>query len=216
MYVIAFNGSPRPRGTTATLLRKALEGAASVGAETEFVQLNSVRMKGCQSCFAWKLRGGPSYGRCKLRDGMTPVYAKIEAADAIFLGSPIYFSSITAQAKLFIDRLFPYISYAHHGSIFPRKIQVGAIFTGGVPPVRRRLFEKSVGFAATVLGRILGPCETLWSVDTFHVKDYTKIVADSMEPQVERKLKHQREVFPRDCRKAFAMGARFAAGPPQG
>ena len=216
MRVIAFNGSPRLRSTTATLLRKALEGAAWKGAETEFIHLDSIRMKGCLSCFACKLRGGSSYGRCKQRDGMTPLYAKIEAADAIILGTPIYFGSVTAQAKLFLDRLYPYISYADHKSIFPKKIHTGVIFTAGISPEYQKLFEPPVKFVGIVLGNILGPCETMWSVDTMHVKDYTKIVADSVEPQLERKFKHQREVFPKDCEKAFEMGARFASGPPQG
>ncbi len=64
MNVIAFNGSPRKNGTTATLLHKALEGAASQGAKTEFVQLSQLAMKGCQACFSCKKRGGKSYGRC--------------------------------------------------------------------------------------------------------------------------------------------------------
>jgi len=48
MNVIAFNGSPRKNGATATLLHKALEGAASQGAKTEFVQLSQLSMKGCR------------------------------------------------------------------------------------------------------------------------------------------------------------------------
>ena len=51
MKVLAFNGSLRKTWNTATLLKKALEGADSQGAETEFIQLNELNMKGCQSCF---------------------------------------------------------------------------------------------------------------------------------------------------------------------
>ena len=110
MQVIAFNGSPRVKGNTATLLKKALEGAASEGAETEFVQLNRINMQGCQSCYSCKKRGGKSYGKCALKDGMTPLYPKIERSKAIFLGSPIYFGAVTAAAKMYIERLYPYLS----------------------------------------------------------------------------------------------------------
>ena len=89
MKVLAFNGSPRNTWNTATLLKKALEGAASQGAETEFIQLNELNMKGCQSCFSCKKRGGKSYGNCALKDDMTPLYGKIEQADAFFVGSPV-------------------------------------------------------------------------------------------------------------------------------
>ena len=64
MNVIAFNGSPRKKWNTATLLKKALEGAASQGAETELIHLYDLAFKGCISCFACKTKGGKNYGRC--------------------------------------------------------------------------------------------------------------------------------------------------------
>jgi multimeric flavodoxin WrbA len=47
MKVLAFNGSPRRKWNTATLLNHALEGAASKGAETELIHLYDLRYKGC-------------------------------------------------------------------------------------------------------------------------------------------------------------------------
>jgi hypothetical protein len=47
MKVIAFNGSPRKKWNTATLLEKALEGAASQGAETKLIHLYDLDFKGC-------------------------------------------------------------------------------------------------------------------------------------------------------------------------
>ena len=132
MYVIAFNGSPRKDGTTATLLKKSLEGATSQGAETEFVQLNALGMKGCQACFECKKRGGKRYGKCNLKDDMTPLYQKIEQCDAFFIGSPVYLGGVTASVKMFIERLFPYLSYKDLSSNFPKKINTGFIFTMGV------------------------------------------------------------------------------------
>ena len=62
MYILALNGSPRKNSTTATLLNRTLEGAASHGAETELVHLNELRMKGCQACFSCKDRFTPEFG----------------------------------------------------------------------------------------------------------------------------------------------------------
>ena len=210
MNVIAFNGSPRKNGTTATLLNKALEGAASQGAKTEFVQLNQLDMKGCQACFSCKKRGGKSYGKCAHIDGMTPLYGKIERADAILLGSPIYFGTVSSGTKMFIERLFPYFTYKDYSSLFPRKIPVGLICTLGAGDQEEKVFRPQIQFNQMILSMLLGPTEVLVSTDTLHVEDYSEIVADGLEPQVDRKLEHQRRVFPLDCEKAFEMGARFA------
>ena len=211
MQVIFFNGSPRNNGTTATLLNKALEGAASQGAITEFIQLNKIEMRGCQACYSCKKRGGKNYGKCALIDGMTPLYKKIEQADAIFLGSPIYFGTVSSATKMFIERLFPYISYKDRISKFPRKIHVALIFTMGVEAqIMEKEYRQNIQFYQNILSDLLGPTETIISTDTLHVKDYSEIEADWMESQAERKLQHQKTAFPLDCEKAFEMGARFA------
>lgn len=53
MTIIGINGSPRKKWNTATLLTKALEGAASQGADTELVHLYDLAFKGCMICFAF-------------------------------------------------------------------------------------------------------------------------------------------------------------------
>jgi multimeric flavodoxin WrbA len=211
MNVIAVNGSPRHNGTTATLLNKALEGAASRGAKTELIQLSQLKMKGCQACYSCKKRGGRSYGKCALRDDMTPLYAKIEDADAIFLGSPIYFGTVTSGTKMFIERLFPYFSYKAYSSNFPKKIPVGLVVTMGVNDQEMEgVFRQHIQLNQGVLWMLLGPTEVLVSTDTLHVENYSEIVADALEPRIGQKLEHQRKVLPLDCEKAFEMGARFA------
>jgi multimeric flavodoxin WrbA len=210
MNVIAFNGSPRKDGATATLLNKALEGAASQGAKTELVQLNQLSMKGCQACFSCKKRGGKSYGRCVQEDGMTPLYTKMEHADAVFLGSPIYFGTVSSGAKMFIERLFPYFTYKDYSSLFPKKIPVGLICTLGAGEQEEKLFRPHIQFNQMILSMLLGPAELLVSTNTLHVEDYSGIVADALEAGLGQRLEHHRTVFPIDCEKAFAMGARFA------
>src|SRR5665647_2434162 len=112
MKIMAVNGSPRKTWNTATLLKKALKGAASQGAETEFFHLYDLNYKGCISCFACKTRGGKSYGRCAVKDDLTPVLKKVEEADSIIFGSPIYFGTATGEMRSFMERLlFPYTTY---------------------------------------------------------------------------------------------------------
>ena len=72
MYVLAINGSPRKNWNTATLLNKALEGAAAQGAQTELIHLYDLNFKGCISCFACKRKDGKSYGKCAYHDDLSP------------------------------------------------------------------------------------------------------------------------------------------------
>jgi len=209
MTVIALNGSPRKTGTTAALLRKGLEGAASARAETEFIQLNTLSMKGCQGCFSCKKRGGESYGKCILKDDMTPLYERIEQADAMFMGAPIYFGSVTSELKMVIDRMFPYLNFGSFSSNFPKKIPVGLVYTLGADDQQLGMYNQHFQFHQGIFTMLFGSAETLISTNTFHVEDYGEIVADALEPLVEAKRRHQQEVFPQDCEKAYGMGARF-------
>lgn len=126
MKIIAINGSSRKKWNTATLLEKALEGAATQGAETELIHLYDRDFKGCSSCFACKLKGGKSYGKCAMKDDLT---------------------------------------------------------------------------------RIFGQAESLWSCKTLHFEDCNKVVFNNFDPEVRRE--RRRTVFPKDCRKAFELGARW-------
>ena len=211
MKVIAFNGSPRKEWNTATLLEKALEGAASQGAETELVHLYDLKYKGCMSCFACKTKGGESYGRCAVQDDLTPILKKVETADVIILGSPIYFGTVSGEMRSFMERLmFPYLTYTHPPrSLFPKKIKTGFIYTMNAPEERVKEFgfPQHVG-NEMILKLLFGASESLCSFDTYQFEDYSKVVADLFDP--EEKAKRRKEVFPQDCEQAFDMGARLA------
>ena len=215
MKVIAFNGSPRKKWNTATLLEKALEGAASRGAETELIHLYDLNFKGCVSCFACKLRGGESYGKCAIKDELTPILENIEAYDAIILGSPIYFGTVSGEMKSFMERLlFPYRPYAAprdpRQSLFPKKIHTGFIYTMNVTKeqMEEMGFDDPIRINERFLQLIFGASESLYSFDTYQFEDYSKVVADRYDP--EKKAKRRKEAFPHDCEKAFEMGVRFA------
>ena len=211
MKVLAINGSPRKAWNTATLLNKALEGAASQGAGTELVHLYDLDYKGCKSCFACKLKGGKSYGHCAQRDGIPPVLDRLEKIDALILGSPIYFGTVTGEMKSFLERAeFPYLVYdAQRSSLFPKKIRTAFIYTLGADEARmkemqmdRQMFPNEM-----TLGRIFGTSESLVVTDTYQFDDYSKYVTFHDE---KAKAKRRKEVFPVDCQKAFELGARLA------
>ena len=212
MRVMAFNGSPRKEWNTATLLKKALEGASSQGAETDLIHLYDLNYKGCISCFACKTKGGESYGRCAVKDDLTTVFKKVEEADAIILGSPIYFGTVSGEMKSFMERLmFPYLIYADPPqSLFQKNINTGFIHTMNVTEEQMKQFgfSQHLDLNEIVLRMIFGSSESLYCFDTYQFKDYSKVVASRFDP--EKKATETQEIFPKDCEKAFGMGARFA------
>jgi multimeric flavodoxin WrbA len=216
MKVMAVNGSPRKEWNTATLLEKALEGAASQGAETELIHLYDLNFKGCVSCFACKTKGGKSYGRCAVQDDVTPILEKIAQTHAFILGSPIYFGCVAGEMRSFMERLFfPLMTYTDPpGSLFPRRIDTGFIVTMGATEemAKERGFTQHISLNEMLLKMIFGASESLCSFDTYQFKDYSKIYAPRFDP--EKKAKRRAEVFPLDCEKAFAMGTRFAGKHP--
>ena len=214
MKVIAINGSPRKHWNTAMMLEKALEGAASRGAETDLVHLYDLSFRGCTSCFACKLKGGSSYGRCAMRDGLTPVLEAISAADALVLGSPIYFGTVTGEMRSFMERLlFPYLTYTRPpGSLFGRTIPAAFICTMNVPEgmMREHSYEVHLRLNEGVLARTFGQSESLCSFETLQFEDYSKVVFELFDAH--ERLERRRTVFPEDCAKAFALGARLVSG----
>ena len=210
MKVIAVNGSPRKKWNTSRLLQKALDGAASQGAETEILHLYELNYKGCISCFACKTQNGQSYGRCAAKDDLTPILKKVEKADAIILGSPIYLGTVTGEMRSFMERLiFPYLTYTDPPeTLFPRKIRTGFIYTMNATEemAKERDYDGCIKATGMIMKRIFGSSESICSYDTCQFDDYSKYVAPRFDPL--KKAKRRAEVFPMDCEKAFAMGAR--------
>ncbi|WML37642.1 flavodoxin family protein [Clostridium sp. OS1-26] len=211
MKVLAINGSPRKDKNTAILLNKALEGSASQGAETEIIHLYDQNYKGCVSCFACKLKNGKSYGKCALKDDLTPILEKAANADAIILGSPIYFASVTGAMRSFLERfMFQYLVYdADYSSLFGKKISTGFIYTMNVTNERMKDlgYEQDFKSSEMVMKRLFGSSESLIVNDTYQFDDYSKYVVTAFDEK--EKAKVRKEQFPKDCQKAFDMGVRL-------
>jgi len=99
LKVVGIVSSPRKGMNTDTLVTKMLEGAQSIGAETEKIYLNDLEIKPCQACDRFP---APDY--CFYRDGMEKIYDVLATADALIIGTPAYFGSFSTQLKLLIDR----------------------------------------------------------------------------------------------------------------
>ena len=102
MKVVAFNGSPRAKGNTAILLNLVLGELNSEGIETELVSLAGKTFCGCRACYkCFETKDG----HCAVTgDIVNECIDKMRAADGILLGSPTYFSDVTAGMKALIER----------------------------------------------------------------------------------------------------------------
>jgi multimeric flavodoxin WrbA len=99
MKVLGINASPRIGGNTDLLLDKALDGARSKGVGIDKIILNNLKFVPCQECEIMA-----DDGQCLVKDDMQMVYEKIKNSDAIIFASPVFFGSLSAQAKMMIDR----------------------------------------------------------------------------------------------------------------
>jgi multimeric flavodoxin WrbA len=99
MKVLGIMGSPRRQGNTEILLDKALEGATEAGAEVEKVLVSNLKISPCLEIYACL-----KDGNCSIKDDMQLLYTKLLEADHIIFASPIFFYSVTSQAKAVIDR----------------------------------------------------------------------------------------------------------------
>src|ERR1017187_1824733 len=102
MKAVAINGSPRKGGNTEILLKKALAPLAASGWPAEFVLGGGKLGRGCQACYqCFKKKNS----RCSQKDDVfNRCFEKMVAADAIILGSPTYFTDVSAEMKALLDR----------------------------------------------------------------------------------------------------------------
>lgn len=102
MKVIAFNGSPHKEGNTRILINHVLGELQKEGIETEVFHLGGKKIRGCIACYKCIENKNQ---RCAVDDDvLNECLGKMLEADAILLGSPTYFTDVTAEMKALIDR----------------------------------------------------------------------------------------------------------------
>ena len=97
--LVALNGSPVRGSSIDRLLQEVCAGAEDAGGRSMHFYCNELTIKPCQACGP-----EPTTGYCIFHDDMDPIYAALESAHAVAVGSPIYFDAVSAQLKLVMDR----------------------------------------------------------------------------------------------------------------
>lgn len=118
MKVVAFNGSPRKDGNTTILINHVLRELEKEGVETELVQLSGKEIRGCISCY--KCFENKDQHCAVKNDIANECIEKMIKAEGILLGSPVYFTDVTAEMKALIDRA-GFVSMAN-GGMYKNKV----------------------------------------------------------------------------------------------
>lgn len=158
MRVLGISGSPRSGGNTDILIQTALEQMAEAGFETDFLPLAGRPIRPCEAC------GGCAKNKvadCVLGDpGFEDVVERFIKADAVIVGSPVYFGSATPQTMALLDRV-GYVS-RRHGNFLRRKV-------GAAVAVARRAGQNFT-FAQLnyffLISEMIVPGSTYWNVGT--------------------------------------------------
>lgn len=99
--ILVVVGSGNKRGNTDTLVEAFIKGAKESGHDVSKINLDG-NIQGCQGCEACQKNGH----QCVIKDRMQEWYSLFETSDTIVFASPLYFWSISARLKSFIDRLY--------------------------------------------------------------------------------------------------------------
>jgi len=124
--ILAIYGSPRRKGNTSLLLKKAVEGAIEVGAEVEELVLRDLKMSPCLEIYGCK-----KDGRCVIQDDFQGVYDKLLSCKGLMLASPIFFYTVSAHTKILMDRC---------QSLWVKRYWVEKAAGGRRKPTRKGLF----------------------------------------------------------------------------
>lgn len=182
--LLALNGSPVPDSSTEVLLKEFCRGAKSAGFSIEWVDLNKKKIMPCQSCGE-----SPEPKLCFFDDDMTPIYEKFLASRLVVVGSPIYFDSVSAQVKLFVDRMncVRPLAQKKKGEVYLKKRKLGGrggfvILVGGEDPKFQGALWVVKGFFIWAGAHPEG--HLLYSPNTFQtgtVKKEKKVLKEAFE-----------------------------------
>ncbi len=104
MKVLLVNGSPNEKGCTYTALSEITKEFAKENIDFEIIHIGNKPIRGCSACYACKTN---DLGKCVFDDDcVNEIIPKMEEADGIIIGSPVYFAGISGQLKSFLDRSF--------------------------------------------------------------------------------------------------------------
>ena len=167
------------------------------------------------SCFACHLKKNLKNPLCYWRDDLKEILKTCLEADAIVLGTPIYYGSISSSAQAFLERLlFAADTYlidedGNRVSKIKKEVKTAMIYTMNVPKEMDYFNgEDQLAIMRGYLTAIFGECEALYAYDTKQFKQYSAYVNNMFD--AEHKIESEKTQFPKDLKKAYELGKRLS------
>jgi multimeric flavodoxin WrbA len=176
--VMVLLGSPRRKGNSAILADQVGKGAKSAKAKVEFVYLQGLSIGPCKACFSCQKKSSKG---CSIMDDMQGLYPKLIEAEAWVIASPVYWFTMSAQTKLFMDRCFALPAY--QSDPFKGKRIAVAMSYGGDDPFDSgcvnalRTFQDAFGYIeARLVGMVYGS-----AMDAGQIKSNEKVMKEAFD-----------------------------------
>ena len=193
MKAIVINADPKRRGHNAQLMKKAGEGAASVGAEVDYVDLYRMDLSGCRICLICKQDEDSC--KCYWRDELSPLIEDIFNSDVLLMGVPIFFSQPSSHYMALLERLiYSLVSYKT-GNKFKGHVNVGLFYTINYP---KDYFEENIRPHIKQSEDLLKMLNGKVVIDSFYnisKNDYASEDSDSIDSKENQFLDDLEKVF---------------------
>ena len=196
--VLLLNGSPHQNGCTATALEEMIKVFKEKGFETELVHVGNKDIRGCIAC-----RRCRELGHCVFDDQVNEVSAIFKDADALVVGSPVYYGSPNGTLMSFMDRLFQSAPFSKHMKVGAAVVScrrggntasfdvLNKYFTiSGMPVASSTYWNQVHGFTAEDVKKDLEGLQTMRNLArniVFMVRAIADAKAKYGLPEVERK-----------------------------
>ncbi len=161
--ILALFGSPRKKGNSTLLANHIILGAESQGATVESIRLNGLNIKPCQGCYMCQEEGSKG---CAVDDDMQDIYSKIIEAGALIIASPVYWFTMSAQTKIFMDRCMAMYNENHEESqLYGKNIAIAMTygdkdaFCSGCINALRTFQDVDNYVGAYIVGMVYGSAE---------------------------------------------------------
>lgn len=135
--ILGISGSPRKGANTDILLAEAMKAAEeTAGIRTETIYLRDYEIHNCKGCFACcrepGKKDGGAHACAMFHDGMDEIYPKLKECAGLIIATPVYFQSMSAQVKQFMDRTEGLLRYGTSQYQYGLQNKVGGgIVVGG-------------------------------------------------------------------------------------
>jgi multimeric flavodoxin WrbA len=176
--VLVLLGSPRRKGNSATLADRIARGAKSAGAKVETIYLHGMKIAPCKACFTCQKKNSRG---CSIQDDMQDLYLKLIEAEAWVVASPVYWFTMSAQTKIFMDRCFALPAYRKEP--FSGKRIAVAMTYGGEDPFDSgcvnalRTFQDAFGYiGARIVGMVYGS-----AMDAGQIRSNEKVMQEAFD-----------------------------------